>query len=156
MEMGVGPIVPFDVLYLIERELGPDLLARQAFALTCKAAYTVCGKLSDGIIGLLPEKWRNFRTHDPYRHYYYPLLYRILREAPSWLYDWEIDACKKVHTGLPMVLSVSLHRRRQRGRPFASYTVENNGRGWSFDSSSGGIAYKVFTGKAMFLDTDKQ
>jgi hypothetical protein len=158
MELAADVLVPFDILHLLDREFGEDLLIRQAFALTCKAAYKVCGKLSHRIIDLLPEKWRAFRNDDPCVRYYFPLLYRVLREAPAWLYEWEIGSAKKVYAGLPMVLSVSFFRPRGKSetRPPASYTIENNGRGWSFESSSRGIAYKVHSGKPSFIDVDRR
>jgi hypothetical protein len=156
MEVGISVLVPFDILHLLDLEFGEDLLTRQAFALTCKAAYKVCGKLSRGIIDLLPEKWRDFRNHDPCVSYYFPLLYRVLREAPAWLYAWEIGSAKKVYAGLPMVLSVSFFRPRGKSgtQPYASYFIENNGRGWTFASSSKGIAYKVHSGKPCFIEAD--
>jgi hypothetical protein len=137
MELGSGQFLHTEILEKIHAVWGDatNPLGRQAFALTCKAAYRIFGRLSPGIIDLLPAKWRFLLSdNDPVAYYYYPLIYRILREAPSWLYEWEVARGKRVYKDRPMVLIVTFH---SPGDATYHYSIKNNNRGWKINTRWG-------------------
>ena len=123
-----------------------DPLSRQAFALTCSTAYKTIHIYRSDIFNYLPEGWRNFRSDDPVRHYYYPLLYRALREAPTWMYTWTLGSKKKVSSWTGMQLTLVFSPPRKEGEPYDTFTfyyLSNSGLPWKF-SSRGRLFSKVF------------
>lgn len=126
-----------ELVHQIAGRLG--LLQKQALAMTCKMTYKHMSGFSRTILEQLPKKWnRHYFDGDPCAHYYYPLLYRAVREAPAWLHGWEMGTAKTVSRwGMKLTLCWSRPKQaNEHWTCFTFYKLVNNRRGWKFTCSA--------------------
>lgn len=112
-----------------------DPLTRQALAMSCKLSRKHLGGFSPTILKCLPEAWKPWHfDSDPCGDYYYPLLYRAVREAPDWLHTWTMGTSKTIYRDGRMVLKLSWSPPATTS--FVFYKLVNYCRGWQFKCSS--------------------
>jgi hypothetical protein len=115
-------------------------LARQALALTCKTTNASFRACTSDIRNVIPKAWKDFRSFDPLEHYYYPLMYRVLREAEPWLFTWSVGSTKKIYTNGDMHLSLCFspppHEKESPYCAYASVRLKSGRLPWIFRVSS--------------------
>ena len=128
--------LPGELVMILDPLLDP--LTRQVLAMTCTCARKYLGRLSSRILAAMPEAWKPWQfDHDPCGDYYYPLLYRAVREAPLWLRSWTMGTSKAIYRAR-MVLKLIWSPSHKKDTPYTSfvfYRLINGCRGWKFSAS---------------------
>jgi len=128
--------LPDDVIHVLDPLL--DLLSRQALAMTCAWTRKLLGRLSSRILSIMPESWSPWQFNsDPCAHYYYPILYRAVREAPDWLWSWTMGTSKTVYHNGRLGLKLIWYTPQKEGTQrtcWASFVLTNNQGHWKFSA----------------------